>query len=59
MPMVDALFIGYEIDMLFEYDDGEGATVNVWWQGKVVFIVNENTNVNKWQRPANTERKVA
>ena len=47
MPMVDALFIGYEIDMLFEYDDGEGATVNVWCQGKVVFIVNENTNVNK------------
>ena len=37
--------------MLFEYDDGEEATVNVWCQGKVVSIVNRNKNVVeiKWK----------
>ena len=45
IPMVNASFIGYEIDMLFEYNDGEGAASNVWCQGKVVSIVKENTNV--------------
>ena len=45
ISMVDASFIGYEIDMLFEYNDGEGATVNVCFQGKLVSIVNENTNL--------------
>ena len=45
MPMVDESLIGYEIDMLFEDDDEEGSTVNVWCQGKVVSIVKENTNV--------------
>ena len=38
--MVDASFIGYEIDMLFECGDEEGDTVNVWFQGKLVSIVN-------------------
>ena len=42
--MVDASFVGYTIDLLFEYDDGDGATVNVWCQGKVVSIVIESTN---------------
>ena len=37
--------------MLFKYNDGEGATDNVWCQWKVVSIVNENTNVVdiKWK----------
>ena len=41
--MVDASFIGYALDMLFEYDDLEGGTFNMWCQDKVVYIVNENT----------------
>ena len=41
IPMVNASFIGYKIDMLFEYNGGEGDTVNVWCQGKVVSIVNK------------------
>ena len=51
MSMGDASFIGYDIDMLFDYNDREGATVNVWCQGKLVYIVNENTNVVdiKWK----------
>ena len=44
ITMVDASLIGYEIDMLFEDDDEEGSTVNVWCQGKVVSIANENKN---------------
>ena len=37
--------------MLFEYDDVEGATVNVWCQGKVVSISNKNKLVMeiKWK----------
>ena len=51
IPMVDASFIRYEIDMLFGYDDEEGDTVNEWCKGKVVYIVNGNTNVVgiKWK----------
>ena len=29
ITMVDASFIGYEIDMLFDYNEGEGAAVNI------------------------------
>ena len=51
MPMVDESLIGYEIDMLFEYYGGEGDTVNVWCQGKVVSIANKNKNMVdiKWR----------
>ena len=45
IPMVDASFIGYKIDMLFQYDDGEVDKVNVICQEKVVSIVNESTNL--------------
>ena len=40
IPMVNASIIGYEIDVLFEYDDGQVDTVKVWCHGKVVSIVN-------------------
>ena len=45
MPMVDVSFIVYEIYVLFDYDDEERDTVNVWCQGKVVSIDNKNENV--------------
>ena len=45
IKIFDASFIGYEIDILFEYNYGEGSTSNVWCQGKVVSIINENKNV--------------
>ena len=45
MTMVAESFIGYEIDMLLEYNDGEVAIVNVRFQGKVVYILNQNTSV--------------
>ena len=50
--MVNASFIGYEIDMLFDYNEGEGAAVNIWFQGKVVYIVNKDKNLVeiKWMK---------
>ena len=55
--MVNVSFIGYDIDMLFEYNDREGATENVWCQGKLISIVNENTNAVdiKWKEEGHSD----
>ena len=58
MPMANVSFIRYEIYMLFEYNDVEGAKVNVWFQGKVVSIVNENIDLAYWQWSANIKIKL-
>ena len=43
--MVNTSFIGYDIDLLFEYYDRDGDIVNVWFQEKVVSIANKNKNL--------------
>ena len=55
--MIDASFIGYDFDILLEYDDGERDTVNFWFQGKVVSILNKNASVVdiKWREEGHSD----
>ena len=57
MPMVNTSFIGYDIDLLFEYYDRDGDIVNVWFQEKVVSIANKNKNLVdiKWKEECLSE----
>ena len=52
MPTVDETFVGFKIEMLFEYDNDDGTRYLDWCNGVVDSIINERTRcvTIKWNK---------
>ena len=44
MPTVDDFFIGFPIEMLFQYEEQDGTSYVNWWHGIVESVCNAKTN---------------
>lgn len=47
MPDIDSSFVGYKIEILFEYTDNDGSSLVNWYNGEVSEIVNEKRRIVK------------
>jgi hypothetical protein len=47
MPDIDSLFVGYKIEILFEYTDDDSSSLVNWYSGEVSEIVNEKRRIVK------------
>ncbi len=52
MPEIENSVVGFEIEMLFEYPDGDERQLTSWYHGVVTKIINQKKNIvrMKWDR---------